>query len=672
MPSQALVAPQKHNIAGPGSALNIYVPGTPARLHISGDELQYLMLNPVIAVEKVMGLQLDEFQKADLKTAWRTPFVMDSSGVSSSKSLRMWIITNLRCMLIPDHVALIYYPFFGTGQSVFWSNYTMVANRAPLFATQIGQLGVEGEKTGKSTLKKASEWVCYYRNGSVLRMPAGGFDRNSISQAGQRSNTIGIDEFTKIESTGSTGIDDQILLRNTRHCFNKNHPIWGNHVYLLATAEDTMHPAYDRYMVFKREVERGNPSYALINRCFKDYSTRMFDGRRTHQAMWRHDIEMRDAKKRMSPAKYSQEVLGIWGKTGRGWYTRDMLDACREAGKRRNVQTITSAKSDPAWNSPRMTWVKYFAGIDPAKSQDAKAANGAIVIARATPRLDVPTAEAADWWFDFVYAYKVRKAEVDQWSGLIHRKELDFGLSMIMMDYGGGGDWIRGFLKKPTQVIRNKQVEVKSIACIEDEALVESDAIFNLAMFKPKDQRVEKLYADQTRQHESNLIDFSHQELKTALDKQWVGLPPRSKEVRQYADYEEWSEERKHASEMVDMMCSEWQRICVRTENNGSIFLNGHQAREFSAKGRKDFAYAGMYAYIGFLCWLKNFADEIWLGGLQDEPAAGGGGQSVLGSVGGSSPNSPSDAASMAVNTLPGIPGMPSGGLAQYMTSVGA
>ena len=260
------------------------------------------------------------------------------------------------------------------------------------------------------------------------------------------------------------------------------------------------------------------------------------------------------------------------------------------------------------------------------------------------------------------------QAEVDQWSGLIHRKEQDFGMSMIMMDYGGGGDWIRGFLKKPNQTIRNQLVTVKSIACIEDEALVESDATFNLAMFKPKDQRVEKLYADQTRQHESNLIDFSHQELKTALEKQWIGLPARNKELKQREDYEEFSEEHKHASEMIDLMCAQWQRICVQTENNGSIYLNGHHARMFSAKGHKDFAYAGMYAYIGFLCWLKNFADEIWLGGLQDEPAAGGGGQSVAGMAAGSNPVS----TGQDTLVISQLPGMPSGGLSQYMTSVGA
>jgi hypothetical protein len=607
---------------------SIFVPSTPASLHIEGDLARRLILNPVAATEILFGLKLDEFQKADLKVAWWTKFVMDSSGVSASKSLRLFIISNLRCILIPEQVALIYYPFFGMGQDIFWNNYEKCARLSPLFSSQIGHLGIEGEKLGKSTNKKSDCWICHFKNGSKLMMPAGGFDRDSMSQAGRRCNFLGIDEFTKIENTGSTGIDDQLMDRNTAACFNQEHPIWTNHYYFLATAEDTMHPAYDRYLMFKREVERGNPMYAMISRSFKDYSNRLIPGKtKTFRQEFRNDLAMLNDRKHRTTAKYLQENLGIWGKSGKGWYTRDLLDAARKIGQDRGVKVMTTADQHPGFDNPRRApFIKFFCGIDPAKSEERKSADGAIVVLVAEPRVSPPTAEPRDWNVDYVYGYKVRKAEVDQWSGLIHRKHQDFRFSGIAMDHGGGGDWVRGYLKNVKQVIRNKPVEVKPIACIEDEVYVPVEASFILSMFKPKDAKIKKLYEDQTYQHESNLIDFGHQELLTALTKGGIGLPQRHREIAKTDKWYEMSEELQHAAMMVDMMAAQLQRISVKTENDGTTAFNGHHARMFGAKGRKDFAYAGMYGFVAFLCWLKNFEEEMYLLGDSGVNYCGGGG----------------------------------------------
>lgn len=46
----------------------------------------------------------------------------------------------------------------------------------------------------------------------------------------------------------------------------------------------------------------------------------------------------------------------------------------------------------------------------------------------------------------------------------------------------------------------------------------------------------------------------------------------------------------------------------------------------FSAKGRKDFAYAAMYAYVAFLVWLKGFEDDLWLQSSFSQGMGGGGG----------------------------------------------
>ena len=60
---------------------------------------------------------------------------------------------------------------------------------------------------------------------------------------------------------------------------------------------------------------------------------------------------------------------------------------------------------------------------------------------------------------------------------------------------------------------------------------------------------------------------------------------------------------------------------CLLTGHNSSFIphpfpsaLTGHSAKQFSAAGKKDLAYACIYAYVRFLVWLKmgelEFAGE--------------------------------------------------------------
>ena len=206
--------------------LTLSVRSIPKRFEITWRMRESLLADPAEAAHVILGERLDAFQSAELKKAWWTPRVMDSSGLSSGKSIRMWMICNLRAILIPDHWSMVYYQFFEVGQRVFWPNYVRCAMNSRLFSTQIGNLDAQGEQSGKATRKGQSTWTVYFKNGSKVEMPAGGFDRDSISQAGTRTNDLYIDEWTKIESTGSTGIDDQLAGRATRECFNKDHPFW--------------------------------------------------------------------------------------------------------------------------------------------------------------------------------------------------------------------------------------------------------------------------------------------------------------------------------------------------------------------------------------------------------------------------------------------------------------
>lgn len=259
------------------ASVNILTPSVPKRHKITDTMIEDFLIDPVLGVTVLFGEKLDAFQGCRLKICWWVPRVMDSSGFSSAKTKNVWMVSNLRCLLMSDRVGLIAYPVFEQGKQSYWKYFAEVAGRSPIYRANIGKprvYGLDGksEEMGKATLKGPSCWTMDYKNGSQIMMPAVGFMQDARTMASLRINDLYPDEHTKAEAHGSTGIDDQLVQRATRACYNQHHPLWRNHHLFSATAEDTMHPSYDRYKSYLDEVTKGNPDYALISYSYKDYS----------------------------------------------------------------------------------------------------------------------------------------------------------------------------------------------------------------------------------------------------------------------------------------------------------------------------------------------------------------------------------------------------------------
>lgn len=235
------------------------------------------IMDPVLGVRVIMNLKLDAFQRVRLKICHWVPRVMDSSGFSSAKSIGAWAITNLRPILFPGRCCGVYYPTFDAAKRIYIPNYTKVARNAPLFRAQLGRpkvIGLDGSSAteAKALMKGPSCWSVTYKNGSEVLVPAPGFLQDAKTQAGQRFSDLYIDEWTKVEATGTEGIDEQLIGRVTLESWNKNHPIYRNHILFSATAEDTMHKGYTRYAAYKAKVAAGDPDYAMLAFNYKDYS----------------------------------------------------------------------------------------------------------------------------------------------------------------------------------------------------------------------------------------------------------------------------------------------------------------------------------------------------------------------------------------------------------------
>lgn len=610
--------------------MNIHTPSVPPVLRITETMICDVLCDPVLGARILLGEELDAFQRVRLKVSWWSPRCIDSSGFSSEKTGNMVRKALLRSLLFDGQVSAIYYPSFDAAKRIFMPPFLRIAMQSPILRAQLGRqriLGVDGKshEEEKALKKGPACYVIDFKNGSQILLPAPGFLQDAKTQAGQRFHDLYIDEWTKIMALGSksndtknphTGIESQLLGRSTLASWNKEHPLYCNHHLFLATAEDTMHPAYHRYMVFQREVKAGNPDYALISFSYKDYSDKQARNGLTFR-QFRNDKVIEDIRKaNTSRSHFLQEALGIWSKNGRGFYTGESIARCYALGERMGAQVYCSRAEDPEAEN-----ALYFAGVDPARAETKKADDGAIVVLRAVPLAGI-TNDPHGYKLSFCYAYKVRGADAPQWSGIIHKKHRHFHFAGIMMDPLGGGAWIQPELRKTEQVIEGIRITVRPIATLEEEADIQTAADFILTIFRPKDLQVNKTWGNMSMLKMENLIDNAHVEFRDGLN-MGIGFPKYVKQLPR-DQTAGWSKEKFYASVLISDpkigIGAQCMAISVATNDDGTVFLSKPSgARMFSSRIRKDFCYAAMYAYARFKVWLAN--NEGDLRELKDEDA---------------------------------------------------
>jgi hypothetical protein len=244
----------------------------------------------------------------------------------------------------------------------------------------------------------------------------------------------------------------------------------------------------------------------------------------------------------------------------------------------------------------------FFGGADPAPAQSARADDGAMACLRARPRgsLEERDPEAGlqptDFQLDFVNARRVRGASVDQWSGMFHLWQLRYAISGWVLDNGGGGQWLKPKLAERRQLIENVERECVPILTRNDKFAVVG--LHNLSMFKRGDPGIDLLWTGLG--DEGVLVDVAHGEFTTAVDRSWVrfavGVPDREK----------WPREKVEASRCLKAGVSQLQNVSALVNDEGEYLTTARGARQFTSLGKKDIAYAMLYAYIAFLIWLKS------------------------------------------------------------------
>jgi len=264
----------------------------------------------------------------------------------------------------------------------------------------------------------------------------------------------------------------------------------------------------------------------------------------------------------------------------------------------------------------------YFLGVDPAPAFGKKADDGALIGAKVWPRsMDVAlTNNPADWHFGYVWAYRMRGASLEEWSGFVHKKHREFGFTKILLDNGagGGGGFLMRQLRNGHQLIDQVQTMVKPIVTTDETVVFDGHPI--LHMLRRRDPAIAQMWP--LLAGDDNLVDACHTAFRQAVDRAGIAFPPAFDEVpREVAS--SWAEEVQWSSKLLHQVTNQLINVQVATNTDGTWQLTNHGAKQFSAIGKKDMAYAAIYCYVAFLIWLvtgdftqENPGDAVGFGGF--------------------------------------------------------
>ncbi len=546
--------------------------------------IEQFFFDPVMAARVLMGAKLDVFQACRLRTYWFVPWVIDSSGVGTGKSEIQFIYANLRCILFPNHIAAVYFPNFQTGKDVFWPKFEAYEEKSATFCAQFPS-GARKQDEAKANLRNPGAWIRSYKNGSKLFILPGDFKGDSKNQASRDFNTIVVDEWLRCEDMGD-GLDRQIIDRARRASYNQRHPIWANHVKLLGHAGSMQDKGYRRFKGFRQKIRDGSSAHALISFCFRDYS-------KPYQKYLNTSLkETQQAS--MSRDAFRRQWLGIWAVDGENYYPMAIVMLARRC----SIVPMTKRIH------PKEVFVL---GKDVAPPGSVHADFCAWVVLRIVELFahqDRATLEKDGRFYhlSFVFAHMLRNRRASQLAAITHQLHLNFGFSVITLDPGGGGLWVLPELRESKQLLHGIEKRVTPLTTRNDPLQMMRQPIVSL--FKRGgdfDGLIEQGY----RTGDEGFIERSHMLFRDA----WYGrqfLYPARVQDRAREQMQGWSRERMFAQHFLDMTAKQVAAVRQLRRPDGTKLVSGRGFGLFEAKGKKDLAYAALYAFMGGLLWMQD------------------------------------------------------------------
>jgi hypothetical protein len=207
---------------------------------------------------------------------------------------------------------------------------------------------------------------------------------------------------------------------------------------------------------------------------------------------------MRDAKYLMSPRLYAMRWMGKWQDTTEDVYTSKAVDQMRR-------YDCFLEERRPKGDNKSI----YALGIDVGKGATERASVSALVLVKRTP---------PDPHYRIVYASKHR-CSLTALSGIVCGLYELFGISLIMIDPGGGGVWLidNDHLGATKQTVQTKagKVEKEAMPMIMMDASMDQTGARILQLFVPSCFLLEKTIGKM--QSADQMINWAHDHVSSLI-----------------------------------------------------------------------------------------------------------------------------------------------------------
>ncbi len=256
-------------------------------------------------------------------------------------------------------------------------------------------------------------------------------------------------------------------------------------------------------------------------------------------------------------------------------------------------------------DTPGASRTFFFGGIDAAPSATQAADDGAIVTLRGIDRRPASIARESvatetDFQLDYVFARRMRSADVAVWAGMIHKYHRQFGFASIVMDPHGGGAFFQAELRKHKATVDGLESTVVPLITRDDGTVLDGLAI--LSMMRLRDPGIQRVWPSLLG--DDVLKANCHREFKRAVDLRLLGCPKPTGEWRR-EEVAGWTEDERFSTRWLDLGRKQLGKISVATGADGLQVFTSRGVQKFLTRGHDDFAMAMIYAYIAFLVWLR-------------------------------------------------------------------
>lgn len=547
-----------------------------------------LICDPVMAAKVLLGSEMDVFQRARFRYWWFTPTVMDHSGVSVGKSELMCDLAFLRLMLLPaaadkkPRIVTAYYPSQGTAEEVLLPKIEERLSRSNLFYRQVRR-----QHGGKYYVTKKNVIIIQMRDGGWLEIPAGDFMKDSQNQASKRFNDLLADEVSKMDMLGQ-GVSKELLQRNTRECFNPNHPVHANKTLFLAHAEAPEHPYHNRYQGLRRKILRGSQDHVTLTSSYRDFRGEFFkrygqDATKKAKEQYLTDLD---------EAEHAQVWEGLWKRGVKGLYSESMRSAIIRRDLRPHLR-----RADPD--------TLYGLGGDSSSGVAITNDWNAYVVTAATKVPAVPGPDPGymrigdTLWFvrPALAVFLPPGADVDQKAGLVHYLHLLFNFCNITLDNRGGGSEVAMKLRESRQLVNNEWLQVRGL-CRPAEAFEWPLADPIVSVYDRGEPLFKPWFGERFVKDNTGPVDYAHREMRAAMRRGEIAWTPLVKDLTP-AEQSAMSPEEFNAIADLDRVLSEFGNIGVKVDKNGAPIQSEAGFQKYTHTRKKDGAMAELYSFLG-------------------------------------------------------------------------